>query len=639
MARFLHGRLTVPVLRKPGFLVLLMSVWCFGCGLEGGTRRSSLGALPIPQISDLSTRQASVGDPLVFFGDGFVDPGDGWVDVVFEGTFTPNDNSEEVAVDLTVPLQRQPDGTLIWEQFGEYKVPFLPAGNKLGFFRGNIYAVNNFFPNSDFFTGPEGSVRQEAAELTTDFHVLPSLVVLDNRAFGDDFIADCIDPSTTVLQNLRYALRVRALGFVPASYEFVLDNGSLQISGDRFVVNEDKVRVRTAVPGGRTEQALVHRWSEVPDNLTGYATSVTATGIGVGIERSVQFRFVVRPWVYPAFESGSLLAELLDPVPVTGCIPGGPNSVRTTYEDKRSEVRSRALSVNLDRDYAQALATEHTQSYDFTNSERFTRTRSQDVSVINAATTENTEAETDLFSLEDARTRESLVGWRSETSQWNTGFLEARGTRSSDDERVKAALERLGIDGPVTNTDETGGITEDEVTVSTSIAANASRRSTFSVEDFSNQVTGATNSSTRGVNLQEGRSWGFTNTYGQQVGLAEERSRAREESYGQAIAYSREVEEAVGTSESEVMFQSSTEAIGRGFSGFVWAGLEGTWYRQASRYEIPGVMVAHDYCGNATRVAEIRVSEWVWAVDLGIQEECPPRTNFLPATCHSETCQ
>ena len=245
---------------------------------------------PTPEISSLSVLQASVGQPVQFLGEGFLDPQVGWTDVHFSGVFTPNDGSPANQVDLTIPLQRGLDGKLTWERFGGYRVPFLPAGNKLGVFDGTVRATNNYFDQS------LGSVEQEVEPLPVTFHVNPSLIVLDNRAFGDDFIADCTEPSTVLLQMMRYAFRVKALGFEVARFEFVTTPGLLRadLSRDTWVIQTD-LDVFGYESGGSDEFAIVHRWSPAPDFSTGYQAGITAVARGVGMEKRVHFPFIVRP--------------------------------------------------------------------------------------------------------------------------------------------------------------------------------------------------------------------------------------------------------------------------------------------------------------------------------------------------------
>lgn len=603
--------------------------------------------LSAPLVTGISTNSASVGDRVTFEGEDFVTPDRGWVDIHFDGTFTPNDGSTPNDVQLTVPLVLSAAGELVWESFGEYRVPFLPGGNKLGVFEGELRATNRFFPQP----GQEnlGSVLQEEAPIQVVFYVLPSLVVLDNRAFGDSFVADCIEPSTTVLQSLRYALRVKALGFTPASFEFTLGEGLLQLTSDgsELTATDEVTRIRAA-GNGDDEHAVVHRWSPNPASSNGYRTQISAKAIGVGMSKSVTFPFIVRPWAYPEFELVGFVAETLEPTPVTACIPGGPNSVLSAYSERTTETQTRQVKTSIDNDFGQRLATSHTESYDFSRTTAFSETRSEEVSTTETLSNNFNINETDLFSSTDRIDRRNGGSWSREVGNRDSTLDQTVGVdeRNVSDltlfEREKVPRigidDLLGFDGNAKLSETVGTVYGTVHTTGTRSTRATTQLDSNSAEEFARWFTGNRYETTVGSNRDTGRSWGFSQTYGEQIGFAAERTRARTETYGQSLTTAQQVYEGLGTTQSEVLTQSSSQFISQDWNGFVWAGLQGTWYRQATRILSVGVLVALDFCGNGTPVGTLEFSEWTWAADLAYAEECPPPTNFLPAECRIGPC-
>ena len=141
-----------------------------------------------------------------------------------------------------------------------------------------------------------------------------------------------------------------------------------------------------------------------------------------------------------------------------------------------------------------------------------------------------------------------------------------------------------------------------------------------------------------GQNRSRGRTWGFSRSFEEQVGFSFERSLSQTESFGESIQTSQMIGESLGTTEAEVVTQSSTESIARGLSGNVWANQHGMWRRQTTRIVYFGAVIALDLCGNGVMAGEVRASEWNWAADLGIGDECPPPTNFPPPECRIPPC-
>lgn len=615
-------------------------------GITGAVRGP--GTAPVPMVTSLSTSQASVGDPISFFGEGFPLPSEGWVSVHFLGTFFPSDGSTPNPVDFSVPLQPGLDGSLTWQRFGEYRVPFLPSGDKLGRFEGTVFAENHFFAGATEFFPPEqeGTVRQEVDALTVTFHVLPSVVVLDNRAFGDDFIADCVDPTVEVLTALRYALRVKALGFAPARFEFTTSPGLLQESPalEAYITNEDAERFGFA-SNGANEFALVHRWSPPPSYSVGYYADIGVTARGVGIERAVVFPFIVRPWTYPLLGGRAELAEIFPAEAVSGCIPGGPASLAVSYREGRIDSRSRELGAAVRRDVETIFSRTFEETYDFSQKEGFATTRSQSVSTGDTTTQEASQSVTDLFAGTNSRTTSNTTGTEFEWGGWDITTRSRVGTDLTavyDKKiikragRLEAAVpiggavleEEIGFDtGPVRTT---GTVTTNTDTWIDTWENSVGRQST--VEEM--------NSTTLGLNVTQGHSVGRAQSYENTVGFASTVLRERQETYGQALATSQSVSEGLGTTEEEVLIQASSEEVSVGTSTFCWAGSQCMWFRQTVRMVNRGGLVSVDLCGNSAVVGEISLNSWQWAADLGIDRQgvCPPATNLPPAECRIPPC-
>ena len=578
-----------------------------------------------------------MGDPVAFFGTGFVDRQDGWTDVHFSGVFTPKDGSPANDVDLTIPLQVGLDGALNW-RFGGYRVPFLPAGNKLGVFDGRVWATNHFYnPN-------QTPIEQEAEPLDVTFHVNPSLVVLDNRAFGDDFIADCVEPSTVLLQTMRYAFRVKALGFDPARFDFVTTEGLLRADLSRNVwVVQTEPDAFGYEADGNDEFAIVHRWAPAPTFTTGYQAGITAAARGVGMEKRVHFPFIVRPWTYAAFETPGQVAELLPPTQITGCIPGGPSSLGTTYEESVSETKMRSISTAISRGFERSFQEAFTESYDFSESVGFSETESQSTTIGNTAEIGASTSVTDMFSATNTLSRDESFNWERDERRGTTGVYTVSGnhdTRTDDFENYDAS-DSGGFSPFIFNfgtQTSNGGSGGTAVTIGSQESQATSQERAISNDVGGSVSFGEQYAETVSQSRQRGRTWGFSRSFQEQVGFSMTRSLNQTQTFGQALQTTQALGESLGTTESEVVTQSSTETISRGLSGTVWANQQGMWFRQTTRIVHFGAVIALDLCGNGAMVGEVQASSWKWAADLGIGDTCPPASNFPPAECRIQPC-
>src|SRR5262245_37521381 len=171
------------------------------------------------RITGLSATDVSVQEYLSIHGSDFISPGEGWVDVSFYGDFYPADGSGPQNVDITVPLQPDSDGSLLWSRFGAYRVPF-GAGDQIGRFQGKVLATNHYF-SGELVQPPNDSA------LDVTINVRPSLVLMDARAVGENWISDCTNPVTTAISMVPYLIRIRAVGFEPTQFNYTFSEGLL----------------------------------------------------------------------------------------------------------------------------------------------------------------------------------------------------------------------------------------------------------------------------------------------------------------------------------------------------------------------------------------------------------------------------
>ncbi len=586
-------------------------------------------AVPTPLIQDISTRTAEVGDPVELFGSGFIDPADGWVDVVFEGTFTPDDGSPAVPVDLAIPFQGGSD-TIRWESFGAYRVPFIAGGDKIGTFEGDVYAINQTFDGESY-------PQPEDQRMPLTFTVLPSLIIQDFVAVGDTWIADCRFPTLNALHVIPYAVRVRAIGFEPFNFQYAFSEG-LMIDGD---VQEATTNLRFVTEPGQLEHSVLTRWGPVPPNVDGYRASISVVAEGTdGIRREIRHNFMVRSPLQVYFRGPMQIAELYEPEPVSACIPGGPGGVHVSYTETTSETRTRQIQRQISRGWERNYGSAYEQTYNTSATMSEEETASMMVTQTDATTMSQTESATDMFSRTDGRSRATSVNF-SETAAEEWGW-------NVQTETVEDYLGEVG--GSVT----AGGMAGIPLVANGSVSVTAQGKrgwvdgtrmrdgmtgggSMSSTSGFG-ETSGLTEQEQRALSRARGYQWGIAQTYAEANGYSHSNSWSQTQAFGESLTRSESIGERYGTSESELLTVSTTNSSALSFEAEVFAGQFGTWYRQTARMIRFGSVVAYDLCGNGAEVGEIALDDWTWAPDLGIGSECPPATNLPPAECRISPC-
>jgi len=593
---------------------LAVGMGCAGAFADNGA------ALQGPTLISLSTMSAEVGDSIRFAGESFVDPQAGWVDVTFRGEFVPADGSDREPVELAIPLQVGSDGKLLWERFGAYRIPFTADGARGGQFEGVVFATNHYF---------DGTVAPQSPEtwMPVSFQVEPSLVVLDFRAGNDTWVSDCVEPAPNALTLVPYALRVRAIDFEMAELEFHVSEGLLvdgEPTTDTTVIN---------VTPTSNEHAVQMQFAPVPEHVDGYRVSVNVYARGTdGSEHHIMYPFVVRRPLQVYFTTPMLMAQTYEPEPVSGCIPGGPSSVETSYAESHSETRTRAVEHTVSRGWEETYGEEHSETWGVEESKGGAETRSRTTAMTNASTTGGSTTSTDMFSTTNGRSRTNTVDFSesaSGTYGWNVGHEdysqhEVGGTAGGGASflgfvEVKAEASYGYTNGNRDTYGENGSETR-----GSQVGVGASDT--------------ASSSSTASSSRADSRHWSRTQSYTEANSFSQTETWNQSLSFAEAQTESHSVSESLGTSDTEIFTVSSTDAESLSITASVWAGQMGMWYRQTTRLARFGVLVAYDLCGNGSEVGEIVLDDWAWAPDLGLGDECPPQSNFPPAQCYHEPC-
>lgn len=301
-----------------------------GCGGEASVAPADPGPV-VGHVAALSTYEASLGTLVEAYGTQFPAPAEGQLSLVFRGEFRGADG-ETAKVELAAPVRRVDSTTLRWTGFGPYQNPFRPGAAPLGVLSGTVGVR---------LVTPDGAVHDEASPVPLTFTVAPSLQVEELQPTT----ASCNGGVLRALGGAPYRLAIRAHGFTPTVYQVAFSAPNAKVRGFqiRTLAKGDRVTL-----GGRGDLIL----PPVPDGVPSYGAilELSAQDEAGRVVRSVFGLTVHRP--IEVYYNGNVeVGEVLAPVPVSGCIPGGLNGRDAEYSEAESETRSRGYDVSWNQSW------------------------------------------------------------------------------------------------------------------------------------------------------------------------------------------------------------------------------------------------------------------------------------------------
>lgn len=504
-------------MRTPSLFAMLALA---GCALGGDTEQPPVAGAPAALYA-LSTYEATLGTMVEVYGQAFPDPSVGRLMLKFDGAFI-DDTGATTPVSFEHPLQVADAGTARWTTFGPYAVPFDPTGQRIGRFEGNASVA----------VQTRGGERIEGTEnMPVTFRVLPSIIVHELQPTS----ASCAAPVARGLGGAQYRLRVEAVGFEPQTFTYTLAAPALGM--EPFSVRH--------IARGPIDELGEHgdfQFPEVPNDFSEYGAILTIDALDrEGRSHISTFAIVVHRPLEVFYDGNIQVAEVMAPVPVSGCIPGGEAGRQVSYTETMTETRSRSYNLHWDenwlRQHTVSTATSQTIGWNVSNGVGFA----------------TTDGETFTWSLNGR-------------AQFNPIPL--------------LNIAQVEISGGISNA------------TMHSRTASTDRR-----EDVNaSETTTDTTSVTEGTGGSQGQ--GFT------------------------------------------WDVSSTDSISRQFGGNVIANTYGVFYRQTSRLLRRATVVTYNQCGAAQVVGDFELTDWAWAPDLALGQQCPPlpQSNFSGAECYVSPC-
>ncbi len=592
-----------------------------------------------PTILEIDRQQVVIGETVFLRGKGLINDKEGVTRLNFLGEFKTEDG-EVYPVDTTITPSlssvSEEEQILRWSRVGPFNHPFIKGEEgkeaKVGHFKGQVYPIN--VPN-------EGeAVFGNATSISLE--VLPSIAI----EAWEPVMADCGQPALRGLGGLAYIMKVRAVGFEPALFRYTLG----QTNGEDLVFFEREATGPTDIIGGPEGILMLN---DIPEEYAFYATSwsIEAEDTEGNVYENILPFTVHRPidhYIDPKLRE----AEFMEPVPVSSCFRGGIGT-NVVYSESTSETRQNSASLTLSRTWTtsqgQSATEQWRDSVSVSRSNAQSRNTSTSLSETNT-TGQNygvTYNQSDSNQLNYGTTDGESWSWSTSSgetvSRSDTGTYETSQTQSS----AWQAEANAGLNFEIFSIGGGGSYGETTTQGSRESFSSSTGSQTSSNQGYSSQSS-RNNSRSFGSTTTDSRGGSVSGSYA----LSRAQMMTTSEGETMTISEGRTLELGGGMTRSSTITEGETEAYQRTFTqsmtsttltsydGYIPRSRFGIFYRQTTRLIRSSFVRSYNLCGVSSVMGEIQFSEWTWAPDLALSEQCPPfpESNLPPAQCVIEPC-
>lgn len=357
---------------------------------------------------------------------------------------------------------------------------------------------------------------------------------------------------------------------------------------------------------------------------------------------------VVRPLEVKYYGTYTL-AEVYDPVPVTGCMIGTLGN-RVEYSESTSETRQNSISITIDKSWSDS----YSQGLDQSISEGITITDTINRNITSGfSETENSsETQSNSFNVDDDSSL-TFNTTNGESWSWSNNQSETTGSSVSNSSGNSTSINgstTVGVsgEGSLPFLAKTSG--KIEATLGGSLTWNTNLTESENNSNTTSNGYVSTNSSNNGRSFSSRQSiskgetlsgtYAFGTTSSYNVSEGESQSSGRVWNMSESIQSGRVVSVNDGESINKTFVDSSTSSTTFSYGGYIPRGKAGVFYRQTSRYTKISEIITYDLNGVANSAGYISMNTWVWAPELALGENCDniPESKFSNAVCYIPPC-
>lgn len=450
---------------------------------------------------------------------------------------------------------------------------------------------------------------------------------------------DCDILSGNILEKVPNSLKVYVVGIRAVKYTYyisVLDNVY-------SIVHEYDLPINTDI----LENIIMDK---VPKELSSYIISIRVVAEDINgefVESAIPIR-VVRPLEvkhYGKYE----LAEVYEPVPVSGCIIGSLGN-NVNYSESSTETRQNSLNIVISKSWSDS----NSKNINTSESEGLSIGETQ--SVVNSSSLSSSETNSENETYSNSTSNNESINFSStdgENWSWslNESNTQGNSTSNSNGNTIGGnASVSVGASGE----GSLPFLAKASGSIETTVGVSGSNTSTETNAESNSKTNGRvyTTSGVRNESASYGTAQNITNSSSLSGSYAVSRSNSNSLSQGNTDSSTRVWNMSnsissgkvitIGDSESisQTIVESSSSTTTFSYSGFIPRGRSGLFYRQTSRWTKLSEIISYDIDGVPYHAGYITMNTWSWAPELSLGSSCKeiPQPKMESATCYIPPC-
>lgn len=478
------------------------------------------------------------------------------------------------------------------------------------FLNHSINSHNNYILNCNV-SSLEGEYNQNF-----DINIQPSVIIesLCNTK-------DCSSLSGNVINNIPNRIVVSTTKITAIKYKY-----NIQTPYESFEYIHD---FNSPVSQDYLDNIV---FKKVPDDYSSYVAiiKITAYDIDNNFAETVIPIKVVRPLEIKHFGHHEL-AEVYEPIPVTGCIPGTVGN-NVQYSESTSETRQNSVSITINKNWSDSYSSNESQ----TISEGISV--GETLSTVNSSSMSNSETQSDSYSTSQSEAESNNISYNiSEGENWSWSLGEST---SETNGQSQSQNTNTGV-----NASTTVGVSGEgslpflaKASGKIDVSAGVSRGWGETNGTSSSETNAESRGYSTGGSSQSGRTYGsvqndsrshtlsgayvLSSSTSNSISESSSLSSSRVWNMSESISSGKVVTEGNGESISQTIVDSSTSSTTFSYSGYIPRGRFGIFFRQTSRYVKLSEIITYNLDGFINHAGFIMMNTWAWAPELSVSNTC-----------------
>jgi hypothetical protein len=444
--------------------------------------------------------------------------------------------------------------------------------------------------------------------------------------------ANCNVLTGNVIGNLPQKITIETFGMQPVSYKYIINTKKDSVT---FLHNYN-----SPVSNDYLDNIV---WQPPSEDESFYLTSIiviatdkdgfeTMNALPVKVVRPIEIRY----------DGSYELAQVFEPMPVSGCITGSIDN-RIEYNESKSETRENSIDIMISNNWNNSVGLSVSQ--ELTEGIQISQSVGNSVS----STSEQSESTENGWETSQSTGTSNEFSWSTsngETWDFNNSNSVSTSQTNETQNEINGSV-TVGIEGEGSlpllgkiggNVSTTGGVRRgwnnsntnaSEKTQGYSIGGNTEKSQSYGSVQSSESTTGLSGAYVVGKS--------FSNS----LETNEEKSNTRV--WDMTNGTTNENVVSTGNEESISKAQTSSTSVTTSFNFSVFLPRErkGVFYRQTSRWIREIKIITYDMNGTPKLAGKMLANEWNWAVSMSIGETCQEISipnNMESAACFIEPC-